>query len=106
MGSEQMILITGGVRVDPAHRAAAMALAIEHSRRSRGEPGCLAHNCHIDAEDADRIVFIERWADLAAVQTHFAVPESRRFVAELRAMAIGEPEIALFAADPLPAPGL
>jgi quinol monooxygenase YgiN len=101
-----MILITGGARIDPAHRAAALALAVEHSSRSRGEAGCLAHNCHVDAEDPDRIVFIERWADLAAVQAHFAVPESRRFVAELRALAIGEPEISLFAADPLPAPGL
>jgi quinol monooxygenase YgiN len=101
-----MIIITGSAQIRAEHFEEALHLGIEHSARSRKEPGCLAHNCHVDAEDPLRIVFIEEWADLAAVKAHFAVPDSRNFVAELRTFAVGEPSISLFAADPLPAPGL
>lgn len=45
-----------------------LELGIEHSRRSRAEPGCLAHNCHVDAETPNKIMFVEKWVDMAAVQ--------------------------------------
>jgi quinol monooxygenase YgiN len=101
-----MILITGSATVRPECREEALALGIEHSARSRAEPGCLAHNCHVDAENPDRIVFVEEWADMAAVQAHFAVPESGVFVRMLREMAISAPDIAIFSAEKLLAPGL
>jgi quinol monooxygenase YgiN len=43
----RMILITGHVILTPEHRERMIALGAEHSARSRGEAGCLAHNCHI-----------------------------------------------------------
>lgn len=99
-----MIIITGGARFDPAQREAALTIGTEHSARSRGEPGCVSHTCTIDAEDPNRLVFLELWQDMAAVQQHFAVPASGRFVAELSAIALEKPDIRIFAADPLPAP--
>ncbi|MFM5949218.1 MAG: putative quinol monooxygenase [Novosphingobium sp.] len=90
-----MIVITGSVQIRPEHRDAALALGVEHSRRSRAEPGCLAHNCHIDAEDPNRIVFLEEWAEMAAVKQHFAVPASGEFVRALTAMAVSAPEMKL-----------
>lgn len=101
-----MIIITGSARVAPENRTAVLKLGIEHSARSRGEPGCIAHNCHTDAEDPNRIVFLELWEDLAAVKQHFAVPESGGFVRELQALADGVPEIALYEASALAAPKL
>ena len=97
-----MIIITGGAAIKPEHLAEAVALGVKHSARSRAEPGCIAHNCHIDAEDANRVVFVELWADLAAVQVHFAVPASGAFVRQLDAMAVGRPEIHLYEATELP----
>ena len=94
-----MIIITGSVQLRPEHRDHALALGIEHSARSRTEPGCVAHNCHIDAEDAQRIVFVEEWADMAAVKAHFAVPASGAFVRALGAMAVGAPVMRIFAAE-------
>ncbi len=94
-----MIIITGSIQVRPEHREEALALGIEHSRRSRSEPGCLAHNCHIDAEDPLRIVFLEEWADMAAVKTHFAVPASGDFVRRLNAMGDAPPVMRLFGAE-------
>ncbi|WP_088308411.1 putative quinol monooxygenase [Novosphingobium sp. B 225] len=94
-----MILITGSAQIRPEHRDEALQLGIEHSARSRGEPGCLAHNCHIDAEDPLRIVFVEEWADMAAVKAHFAVPESGEFVQVIGAMAEGAPVMRIFGAE-------
>ena len=93
-----MIVITGSAVLHPDHREQGFALGVEHSARSRAEPGCLAHNCHADLENPDRIVFVELWQDMAAVQAHFAVPESGEFVRVLGALAIGAPEMRLFEA--------
>lgn len=91
-----MIIITGGIILKPDRRDEAIALAIEHSRRSRAEPGCLAHTCHIDCENPDRLVFVEEWADIAAVKAHFAVPESGAFVRDLAALGEGPPWLRMF----------
>ncbi|WP_260583423.1 putative quinol monooxygenase [Sphingopyxis sp. PET50] len=91
-----MILITGHVILTPEHRERMIALGAEHSARSRGEPGCLAHNCHIDVENPDRLMFVEEWASIEAVRTHFAVPASGAFVAEMRALSpepCGDPHL-------------
>ena len=55
-------------------------LSLEHVHRSRKEPGCISHAVHVDCENPLRLVFIEQWADRAALLTHFAVPASRDFV--------------------------
>jgi len=94
-----MIIITGSAQIRAEHFEEALHLGIEHSARSGGEPGCLAHTCHVDAEDPLRIVFVEEWADMAAVKAHFAVPESGEFVAAIGAMAQGTPVMRIFGAE-------
>ncbi len=84
-----MIIITGSATIRPEYVKEALNLGIEHSAQSRGEPGFLARNCHVDAENPQRIVFVEEWADMAAVKTHFAVPESIEFVRDLSSLATG-----------------
>lgn len=100
-----MIIITGSAQIRAEHFEEALHLGIEHSARSRKEAGCLAHNCHVDAEDPLRIVFVEEWADMAAVKAHFAVPESGEFVAAIGAMAEGLPTMQIFEAQALQAKG-
>ncbi len=51
--------------------------------------------------DENRLVFVEDWADMAAVQTHFAVPESGAFVRDLTALSEGAPWIRMFEANAL-----
>lgn len=96
-----MIIITGSIRLKPEHREAGFAEGMAHSRRSRAEPGCIAHDCHSDAEDPNRIVFVEEWTDMPAVQVHFAVPESGAFVRAVSAMAEEPPEMRIFEAAEL-----
>ena len=80
-----------------------IALGVEHSARSRGEAGCQAHNCLVDVENPDRLVFVEEWADIAAVRAHFAVLASAAFVAEMRALSPQPPVIRIYAAEDITA---
>lgn len=93
-----MIIILGAVQVAAGQRDAAIALGLDHCARSRAEPGCISHDCHLDAADPDKLVFVERWADMAAVRAHFAIPASGDFVRRMSAMAVAPPQMALYEA--------
>lgn len=82
-----MIIITGAIVARDDSFSELRALCVEHVHRSRTEPGCISHDVHVDAEQPLRLVFFERWADRAAVQTHFAVPASIEFVKAVRRLA-------------------
>lgn len=100
-----MIIVLGSVITQPGRRDEALAVAQAHVARSRLEPGCLEHGVHLDSERPDRLVFIERWADLAALQQHFKVPESGRFVRDISALAAERPAISIHQSSELPWPG-
>lgn len=82
-----MIIVTGEVTARPDSFEALRELCIEHSARSRAEPGCVSHNVHVDCETPLRLFFFERWTDMAALKAHFAVPESNGFMKSVRALA-------------------
>jgi quinol monooxygenase YgiN len=96
-----MIVVTGSVVVQDGRLDEALALSREHVRRSRTEPGCLAHAVHHDVENPQRLVFVEEWTDLAALTAHFAVPASRAFVKALAALAGEPPAMTIYEAERL-----
>lgn len=98
-----MIIITGAAELLPDRRGQGIELGCEHSARSRLEPGCVSHNCYVDAENPNLLHFFEQWKDMAAVQAHFAVPESGEFVAKMRQLSVGEPNISIYQAESLEA---
>jgi quinol monooxygenase YgiN len=53
-----MIIVTGNILAKSETLDELLALALEHSRRSRFEPGCLAHGVHQDCENQLRLVFL------------------------------------------------
>ena len=61
------VLVTGSIQARPERIDELLALSLEHVRRSRTEPGCLSHAVHSDVEDPLRLVFVEEWADRAAL---------------------------------------
>ena len=94
-----MILVTGSVTGREDSFEEIKRLSLEHVHRSRLEPGCLAHAVHVDCENSLRLVFVEQWADRAALGAHFAVPASRDFVRSLRSLAAGATELEIFEAS-------
>ena len=94
-----MMIVTGSVQMRPQNLAEAIAICLEHVRRSRGEPGCVSHAVCQDAEDPCRLFFFEQWADRAALAEHFTLPQSREFVAALMRLATSAPQISVHAAE-------
>ncbi|MDP1632946.1 MAG: putative quinol monooxygenase [Caulobacter sp.] len=84
-----MIIVTGEVMASPDTIDELRAVCIAHSRRSRAEPGCLSHDLYVDGENALRLFFFERWADRAALDAHFQVPEANAFMRTVRGLSVG-----------------
>jgi quinol monooxygenase YgiN len=96
-----MIVVTGSVTAREDSFDETLRLSLEHVHRSREEPGCISHAVHVDCEDPLRLVFIEQWADRAALLAHFAVPASRDFVRALRPLAAAASTIEIYDAIPV-----
>jgi len=95
------VVVTGSIQAQPAHVDELLRLSLEHVRRSRTEPGCISHAVHRDVEDPLRLVFVEEWADRAALLAHFAVPASRAFVKAAAGFAAAAPTMALYEVETL-----
>src|ERR1700757_2008155 len=96
-----MIVVTGSVTARQDSFDEVRRLSLEHVHRSRGEPGCISHAVHVDCENPLRLVFIEQWADRAALAAHFSVPASRSFVRALGALVSAPPTIEIYDATKL-----
>ena len=90
-----MVIVTGTVHARADAYAELLALCRGHVARSRTEPGCLEHGVAIDADDSMRLVFLERWADRAAIDMHMKVPASREFGKRLMALVDRPPTLNL-----------
>jgi quinol monooxygenase YgiN len=96
-----VIIVTGSIEARPDTIERVLELSLEHVRRSRTEPGCLFHSAHVDAENNNRVVFLERWEDRDALRAHFGVTASSEFVKEATAIAAAPPEIMIYEAEPI-----
>jgi quinol monooxygenase YgiN len=96
-----MIVVTGRVTAREDSLDKIRTLSLEHVHRSRKKPGCISHAVHVDCENPLRLVFIEQWADRAALLTHFAVPASRDFVRALQPLAAASTTIEIYDATRL-----
>lgn len=94
-----MIIVLGTVKVHPGQLEAALKLSAEHVLRSRAETGCIAHAVHRDTEDDQVLVFVEKWTDRKALGAHFAVPASRSFMRDLKALCAEPPTMNIYEAD-------
>ena len=88
-----MIVVLGDVRVRVDAFDEALRISREHVERSRAEPGCVSHDVFVDPHETDRLMFVERWADRDALDTHFAVPESIGFARALGELASEAPHM-------------
>lgn len=93
-----MIVVTGHVLTNAENRAVIEAEGVAHCRRSGAEPGCIAYNCHYDVEEPDRLVFVEKWVDAAALIAHFVLPESAAFVRSITALPSEPPQMQIYLA--------
>lgn len=50
---------------------------------SRGEPGCLRYDLHVDREHDNRFVFVETWASPESWERHMDTPHVRALLSRL-----------------------
>jgi len=94
-----MIIIVGSIIAKTDSLNELLAMSLEHVRRSRSEPGCLAHAVHQDAENPLRLVFVEEWSDRKALAAHFALSASRAFVKAASPLAAESPKMNIYEAS-------
>lgn len=94
-----MIIVVGSIVAKPDSFAEIQRLGLEHTRRSRAEPGCISHDIHVDCENPMKVTFVEKWADAATLAAHFKVKDSIAFVMRARAIAASPPTIEIFEAS-------
>ena len=94
-----MIIVIGTAEAKPEYMDRIVALSLEHVRRSRQEPGCLRHDVSVDGEDPARLVFVEYWQDMDALNVHFAVPASQAFIKDLTPMLAKPPTLEVFQSE-------
>jgi quinol monooxygenase YgiN len=90
-----VIVVTGRVQIPAERREEFLAVASEMCAASRQDDGCIGYRVYGDLEQPGRYVFIEEWRDDEALQGHFAMPHTGRFMAALVPM-LGAPADALF----------
>lgn len=100
-----MIVVLGSVVAREGSVPRALALSLEHVARSRAEPGCISHAVHRDAENPQRLVFVEHWASQEALWQHFKVPASRIFAKAMGELATEPPTLSIYEATQIPMPG-
>lgn len=91
-----MIIVIGSVTVRESSQAEALRHSLTHVSRSRTELGCLSHEVTIDAENPNRLLFVERWDTMEDLERHFQVPESSEFVAAIARLATAGPDMQLY----------
>lgn len=88
-----MIVVTARAEVPGEDRARFIAIATEMCRSSRAEDGCRAYRVYADLEQADRYLFVEEWADEAALQRHFAQAHTGEFMTALGGLLDGPADV-------------
>lgn len=96
---QDMIIVTGSVVARSGRLPELTEISVRHVLRSRAEPGCVSHDVAVDTENANRLVFFERWRDMAALRAHFAQAGSVEFVRQAGELAAGAPEMRIYEAE-------
>ena len=94
-----MVIVLGSIIARESTAPEVLALSLEHVRRSQKEPGCISHNVSVDCENALRFVFTEKWADMAALQVHFSLEASQKFVKDLGPLIAEKPDMTIYDAS-------
>ncbi|MDR2513257.1 MAG: antibiotic biosynthesis monooxygenase [Puniceicoccales bacterium] len=63
---------------------------------SRAEAGCIAYEYLHSPDNGHQFLFLERWKDQAAIDSHFASEHFVAFGATLGRIAASKPEIVIF----------
>lgn len=76
-----MIIVIGRAEVDPADIVRLRPALDAMMRATWEESGCLSYSMAVEGDSV--VTIVERWADEAALKSHFATPHMAAFNAEV-----------------------
>ncbi len=91
-----MVIVTASVVAREGQLTESLALSQIHVARSRLELGCISHDVLLHPDQPDRLIFLERWTDMACLAAHFKVPASREFAKALMKLSSQAPEMNVY----------
>ncbi len=94
-----MIVVLGSFIAKEGQRDTALALSMAHVQRSRMEDGCMMFSVNIDAENLNRLVFLEEWRDMTALHVHFKVPACVHFAEQINEIAQSVAPLSIYEAQ-------
>jgi quinol monooxygenase YgiN len=83
-----MLVIAGTIKLDPSHREAATAAAIEMMEATRAEAGCIEYAFTWDLVEEGLVRVIEQWEDQASLDAHFETPHMEAFLAKVAGLGM------------------
>ena len=95
-----MIIVQGWVRLASEDIERLRIAASDMMRITReSEPGCIDYAFAQDLAEPERLHVVERWADEAALNAHFATPHMATFNQALASARVLGADIKVYAAD-------
>jgi quinol monooxygenase YgiN len=88
-----MIVVVGRVKTDGEKRAELIRIARGVAAASRAEEGCISYRIYEDTELENEFVFVEEWADEAALQRHFGTPHIAEFMPAILTAITAPPDV-------------
>ena len=81
--SNETIVVSGTIRIEPADRDAALALIRPLVAGTHAEPGCIEYAFWADPEDAGRFRVFEEWRSADDLAAHGDTPHYQAFNSQL-----------------------
>jgi len=97
-----MILIYGGVAVDPARVEEVTAAAVVFAAKCTAEEGAVTYTLSWDVERTNFIRLVENWTDVDTYTAHTKQQHTIDWTALMVSAAIEAPAFVKFDASPLP----
>jgi quinol monooxygenase YgiN len=88
--ADELVIVAGTFRVDPARRAEFLEGRLESIRASREDRGCLEYTMSADAVDSGVVRLFEMWSSKGDLQAH---------VQRIRSVAPAEGGVPILAVD-------
>lgn len=95
-----MIIIHAFFKIDPDQREEFLEQARKVALPSQAEEGNISYQFYEDPDQANDFVFLEKWKDQAAIQTHEETSHFQTFKTELPRFLVEPLHVELFEATP------
>ncbi|MBK8069965.1 MAG: antibiotic biosynthesis monooxygenase [Rhodanobacteraceae bacterium] len=95
-----MVIFLGRARVRADALEAVLAACREMIARTPSEPGCISYQGHQLIDDPQTIVFVEKWASRAEMDSHLAAPHTQAFLGAIGAAVLAPPVLESFDVAP------